>query len=100
MEDSENINTRNKLFKRFKKIDKELYKKAQYNTLKLIIAKSEHFLMMNSQNILETQKKLWETLKSLGMPKKTLISNFYAVESNNALIFDKKAIAKMFKDFF
>ena len=34
------------------------------------------------------------------MPKKTLISNFYAVESNNALIFDKKAIAKMFKDFF
>ena len=29
-----------------------------------------------------------------------VISNFNAVESNNALTFDKKAIAKMFKDFF
>ena len=34
------------------------------------------------------------------MPQKTLISNFNAVESNNALTFDKKPIAKMFKDFF
>ena len=34
------------------------------------------------------------------MPQKTLISNFNAVESNNALTFDKKTIAKMFKDFF
>ena len=34
------------------------------------------------------------------MPKKTLISNFNAVESNNALTFDKKTIAKFFKDFF
>ena len=33
------------------------------------------------------------------MPKKTLISNFNAVESNNALTFDKKTIAKIFKDF-
>ena len=45
-------------------------------------------------------KELWETLKSLGMPQKTLISNFKAVESNNALTFDKKTIAKIFKDFF
>ena len=39
----ENINTRDKLFKRFKKskfnIDKELYKKAKDNTLKLITVK-------------------------------------------------------------
>ena len=34
------------------------------------------------------------------MPQKTLISNFNAVESNNALTFDKKTIAKIFKDFF
>ena len=56
----ENINTRDKLFKKFKKsrlhIDKELYKKAKYNTLKLIAAKNEHFLMINSQKILENQK--------------------------------------------
>ena len=56
----ENINTRDKLFKKIKKsrlhIDKELYKKAKYNTLKLIAAKNEHFLMINSQKILENQK--------------------------------------------
>ena len=34
------------------------------------------------------------------MPKKILFSNFNAVESNNGLIFDKKTIAKIFKDFF
>ena len=39
-----------------------------------------------------------ETLKSLGMPKKILISNFNAVESNNALTFEKKTIAKIFKN--
>ena len=34
------------------------------------------------------------------MPQKTLISNFNVVESNNALTFDKKTIAKIFKYFF
>ena len=43
----ENINTRDKLFKRIKKsrlhIDKVLYKKSKYNTLKLITAKRSIF---------------------------------------------------------
>ena len=30
------------------------------------------------------------------MPQKTLISNFNAVENNNALTFDKKTVAKAF----
>ena len=34
------------------------------------------------------------------MPQKILISNFNAVQSNNAVTFDKKTKAKMFKDFF
>ena len=34
------------------------------------------------------------------MPKKILISNFNAVESNNKLTFDKKTIPKIFQDFF
>ena len=53
----ENINNRDKRFKKFKKsrlyIDKELYKKAKCNTLKITDAKNEHFLMINSQEILE-----------------------------------------------
>ena len=34
------------------------------------------------------------------MPKKTLISNFNAVKSNNALTVDKKTIEKPSKEFF
>ena len=34
------------------------------------------------------------------MPKKTLVSNFNAVEGKHALTFDKKTIAKIVKDFF
>ena len=52
-----NINTKDNLFKRFKKsrlhIDKELYKEAKYNALKFITAKNEHFSMINCQNVLE-----------------------------------------------
>ena len=48
----QNINTKDKLFKKFKKSrlhnDKKLYKKAKYNTSKLIAAENEHFLMKNS----------------------------------------------------
>ena len=63
----ENINTRDKLLKKFKKsglyIDKGLYKKAKYNTLKLITAKKRaFFLMINSQKILET-KRIMGSLK-------------------------------------
>ena len=56
--------------------------------------------MINSRNVLENQKKLWETSKSLDMLKKTLVLNFNAVESNNALTLNKKTIASIFKYFF
>ena len=41
-------------------------------------------------------KELWESLKSLGMPNKTIISNFNAVEENDNLIYDTRKIFKMF----
>ena len=80
----ENINTRDKLFKKFKKsrlhIDKELYKNAKYNTLKLITAKKRAFFDDKLSENIGKPKELWETLKSLGMLQKTLFSNFNAVE--------------------
>ena len=92
----ENTNTRDKLFKRFKKsrlhTDKELYKKAKYNTLKLITPEKPVFFDDKLSEYVVKLKELWETLKSLEMPKKTLISNFNAVESNNALTLDKKKL--------
>ena len=85
----ENINTRDKLFKRFKKsilhIDNDPYKKAKYNTSKLT-AKVRAFF----DDKLPKPKEPWEILKPLNMSKRTLISNFNAVDSNNALKFDKK----------
>ena len=70
------------------------------NTLKLITAKKRAFFDDKLSENIGKPKELWETLKSLDMPQKILISNFNAVESNNALTFDKKTIAKIFKDFF
>ena len=48
---------------------------------------------------IDKPKELCETLKSLGIRKKTLISNFNGVESNIKLKFDEKTIANIFKDF-
>ena len=48
---------------------------------------------------IDKSKELCETLKSLGIRKKTLISNFNGVESNIKLKFDEKTIVNIFKDF-
>ena len=47
------------------------------------------------ENIRKT-KELWETLKYFDMPQKTLISNFNAVESYNALTFYKKKLQQKY----
>ena len=56
----ETLRSTDKLFKSFKKmrlyINKELYKKAKYDVLKLIAAKSKYCLMKNSQKVLANQK--------------------------------------------
>ena len=87
-----NINTRDKLFKRFKKsrfhIDKELYKKAKYNTLKVIAAKKRAFFDDKLSECIRKLKELWEISKSLDMSKKIVILNFNEVGTNNALTFD------------
>ena len=66
----------------------------------MIAAKKRAFFDEKLSKNIEKPKQLWETLKSLDIPQKTLISNFNAFESNNTLTFDKKTIAKIFKDFF
>ena len=54
----EKLNRRNKLFKKFKKsklhINKELYKKSKYGTLKLIASKKQTFF---EEKLLETSDK-------------------------------------------
>ena len=45
-------------------------------------------------------KELWESLKVLGIPNKTVISNFNAIEEGNTLIHDTRSISKIFKNAF
>ena len=39
-------------------------------------------------------------MKPLGMPKKTVVSNFNAIDNNKSLTYDIKTMSKVFKDFF
>ena len=39
-------------------------------------------------------------MKPLGMPKKTVVSNFNAIDNNKSLTYDIKTMPKVFKDFF
>ena len=65
------MDTKDKLFKRFKnsrlQIDKELYKKAKYNTLTLITAKNEHFFDDTLSGFIGKLKQLWKTLNLFRM---------------------------------
>ena len=39
-------------------------------------------------------KELWKSLKSLGMPNKTVIPNFNAIEENDTLTYEARLIFK------
>ena len=81
-------------------IDKELHKKAKYDASKLIIKKKQEFFKEKYSETIGKPKKLWESLKSLGMPNKIVISNFNAIEQDNNLTHDTCSISNIFKDFF
>ena len=89
-----NVKSRDKLFK-----DKELRERAKHDAEKLIVAKKQAFF---DEKLLESDnkpKELWSTLKSLGMPKKIVVSNFNAID-DNSLTYDIKTMSKICKDFF
>ena len=45
-------------------------------------------------------KELWESLTSLDMPNKTMISNFNGIEDNDTLTYDTSSISKIFENLF
>ena len=77
-----------------------VYKKAKYDAQKLIAAKKQAFFDEKLSERVGKPKELWNTLKSLGMPKKTVVSNFNAIDDNKSLTYDIKTMSKVFKDFF
>ena len=88
------------------------YKKSKYDTLQLhriiknqnmipdsCIKKTSPFEEKLSEMIGEP-KEFWESLKSLGISNKAVISNFNAVEENVTLTYGTCLIFKIFKNFF
>ena len=61
--------------------------------------KSRLFKEKISENI-GKPKELWESLKDIGMPNKTLISKFNAMQNNDTLTYDTRSISTVFKNFF
>ena len=85
----EKLNARDKLFKKLKNfrliIDKELYKKDKYDTSKVITSKKQSFIEETLSEKIGKHQELWESLKFLGMPNKTVIFNFNPIKNSNTL---------------
>ena len=68
-------------------------------TQKLMAAKKQALFKKLSESVGKS-KELWNTLKSLGMPNRMVVSNFNAIDDNKSLTYDIKTMSKVFKDFF
>ena len=77
-----------------------MYKKTKYDAQKLIAAKKQAFFDEKLSESVGKPKELRNTLKSRGIPKKTVVSNFNAIDDNKSLTYDIKTMSKVFKDFF
>ena len=65
--------------------------------MKLIATKKETLKVFSES--FGKPKKLSESLKYLGMPNKTLILKFNAMEDNDTLTYDTRSISTVFKNF-
>ena len=66
----------------------------------MIASKKQAFFEEKLSETIDKPKELWESLKSLGMPNKTVISNFNAIKENDTLTFDTVSIFKIFQNLF
>ena len=66
----------------------------------LLQKKKKKFFKEKLSETIGKPKELWESLKSLGLPNKTVISNFNAIEQDNTLTHDTRSISKVFKNLF
>ena len=68
--------------------------------LKLVVTKKQAFVKEKISQSVGKPKELYKSLKYLGMPNKTLISNFNAMEDNDTLNYDTHSISTVFKTSF
>ena len=99
-----NFRSRDKFFKTFNKprlhTSKELYKKVKYDALKSIAAKKLAFFNKKLSESVGIPNELWSILKLFGIPKKTAVSKFNAIDKKSSLTHDIKTMSKVSKYFF
>ena len=100
----EKIEKRDKLFAKFKQSkqpsDNQNYKIPRSKVQSMIKMKQKNFVVEKLNQNIEKPKKLWKSLKSLGLPSKQKSSSTICLEKDGPLSFDHKANAEIFKDFY
>ena len=101
---ADKIHTRERLCKRFKltklHADEEIYREARNIVQNLIRKKKKAYFKEKQKENTKNSKKLWKTLKQLGLPDKRSPSTNIWLEAKNGLTFDQYTISKVFKKLF
>ena len=103
------VHTRDKLYKRYPKtiqkltklyVDEEICKEARNVVQNLIQKKKKHTLRKNYKENTKSPKKLWKTLKQLGLSDTRSPSTNTCLDAKNGLTFDSCRISEVFKKLF
>ena len=104
LEVSEKIDSRNELFKKFKKSklkkDNELYIEARRDAKNMVISKKQIYLKEKLKENINEPKKIWKTLKSLGLNSKAKSNGKICLKEDGKVHFDSNKNAEIFKNFF
>ena len=100
----EGIKTRDKLFRKFKKSksndDNEMFKKNRNQLQELIKRKKKNFITQKLTENISKPRKLWKTLKTLGLPNKNGPTTKVVLGTNEKVSLDNKENAEKFKHFY
>ena len=103
-EGAEKISVPDKLLKKLEKsklhIDKEIYKTARYEVLKLISYKKKRFFENRLNDSIGKPRELWKALKSPGLPSKTSVCGTIALKVKNTTSFETISTLDVFKNYY
>ena len=98
------IRDRDKLLRKYKKtklaIDYEIYKKARNEAKELINSRKISFYEETIKENTGNSKKIWSTLKSMGLPNKKGNNPNICLKTDGKISFDAKENANTFKNFY
>ena len=98
------ITSREKLLEKFKKsknhLDEIQYKESRLFVQNLVKTKKRKFFENKLKQNIGNPKDLWKTLKTLGLPKKTVSSSSICLKIDDKYSFEAKENAECFKSFY